>query len=149
MFSILIIAIELLIGTDLSSAKQYSYNRDLYLKYPADERNSSTIQNLLRGGVSSSENNYRDRETRRNYFVNAFSASEDSSFSNGLAENNADGRGGRENSKEREQLYEAYNLLHSLAQVQSSLQFSVQNSIQIYACNFLIRIFINLSMHRP
>jgi hypothetical protein len=81
---------------------------------------SSHEPKFLRGGESAKPSTYsfrhyhnRDTDTdRKKYFINAFSTSDGNS-----GEGTNEKRVNQGNSKEREQLYEAYNLLHSLAQV--------------------------------
>ena len=81
---------------------------------------SSHEPKFLRGGESAKPSTYsfrhyhnRDTDTdRKKYIINAFSTSDGNS-----GEGTNEKRVYQGNSKEREQLYEAYNLLHSLAQV--------------------------------
>lgn len=85
---------------------------------------SSHEPKFLRGGESAKPSTYsfrhyhnRDTDTdRKKYFINAFSTSDDRAHGNS-GEGTNEKRVNQGNSKEREQLYEAYNLLHSLAQV--------------------------------
>lgn len=129
--------------------------RDLYLKYTSDTTNSSSTSPRIlnvRGGVAShsfSATDYISRYSRskkprrisnlREYNVNAFSTADDASYRIKDNDDSPPGSPRKGNSKEREQLYEAYNLLHSLAQVLLNCIFSFIESFFPHRRTFINR----------
>ena len=111
----------------LFGAAESNHNSIRTSRFHLQSNFSSYDPKILRGGESAkpttySFRHYHNRDTgtddnKKKYFINAFStSSEDRTYGNS-GEGNKEKKSNQGNAKEREQLYEAYNLLHSLAQV--------------------------------
>ena len=130
-----------LISFFLFGAADSSHNNIKTFKYQLPANFSSYDPKIIRGGESAkpssySFRHYHNRDTgtddnKKKYFINAFSTSEERTYGNS-GEGNKEKKSNQGNAKEREQLYEAYNLLHSLAQVASILIFEFVTRIFTY-----------------